>query len=1128
MVSAFLMSLLILAGCGDSERYRDLREDFLEPPNQAKPWVFWYWMNAAVSEEAITADLEAMKEAGIGGAVMFAIRGPQDPPQYEPPAIQLSPRWWDLVIHAMKEADRVGLEMGLHACDGFAVAGGPWIRPEYSMQKVVWTETMVKGGSMQDILLEQPETNEGYYRDIAVYAFPTVEDAWMTTDRLAPEVSSSIPGMDPGFLASAGSNGEQFLSMDSCWIQYSFDSPFTCRNISIRTLGYNYPAHRLWLQCSDDGIEYRTICRLEPPRHGWQEDSTPVNYAIEPTTARYFRFIHSVRDLEPGSEDLEMAKWSPGLEIAGIRLSGAPRIHHYRAKTAAVWRIGTPTTEEQIPDSLCIPKGDILDLTALVDSGGLLQWEVPAGDWTVLRMGHTSTGKTNYTGGGGLGLECDKFNPEAARIQFDNWFGAIADSLGEELAGRVLKIFHVDSWECGSQNWSPVFREEFIRRRGYDPLPMLPAMAGIPVGGLAGSEEFLHDMRKTISELVIDNFYDVFAESAHEYGCSFSAECTAPTMTGDGMLHYSSVDLPMGEFWIWSPTHDKPNDIMDAVSGAHIYGKNLVQAEAFTQRILNWAEHPAQLKVIGDRNFAQGINRFAYHVFAHNPWMDRKPGMTLSRIGLYFQRDQTWWEQGRAWVEYHSRCQALLQKGVHVADIAVFTGEDIPARAVLPDRLVPLLPGIFGEEVVLAEKKRLANVGAPRRELPAGVIASANIANPGDWTDALRGYKYDSFNPDVLLNRARVKNGRIVLPGGASYALLVLPGARRMDPGGNVLSDRTAGKIRELVEAGAAILIPETLRTRSGVTFLEFSGAEVLEGSLNKYRAGKGIIYIAPWEEESFSQAGIEPDLLALEKSGERAGDIAWTHRRLNGREIYFFSNQLPEHRNLTVSLRASGFWPDLYDPLSGEIYPATTWQVSGGRTEIPLKLDPNGSIFIALENTTGQTGMEGGANMPEPVAFMELEGDWKVRFDTLLGGPASPVEMKELQGWHLSEDPGIRYYSGTAVYSRSFTWKGSAEESSRYWLAIGGLHNLADVYLNGKSCGVIWTHPYRIGIAEFLKDGENHLEIHVSNTWTNRMMGDLSLSPEKRISWTTDPVFFGERQLESAGITGNVTIYKQ
>jgi hypothetical protein len=297
-------------------------------------------------------------------------------------------------------------------------------------------------------------------------------------------------------------------------------------------------------------------------------------------------------------------------------------------------------------------------------------------------------------------------------------------------------------------------------------------MAGIPVGSVDSSETFLHDIRQTIAELINDKFYVVLAKLAHQKGMQFSAESVAPTMVSDGLLHYKSVDIPMGEFWLRSPTHDKPNDMLDAISGAHIYGKRLVQAEGFTELRMTWDEHPGLLKTTLDRNYALGINRMVYHVFMHNPWMNRKPGMTLDAIGLFFQRDQTWWKQVKGWVDYATRCQALLQLGQPVADIAVFTGEEIPRRSVLPDRLVYVLPGIFGEEMVKKQSERLANEGQPLRTIPYGVTHSANMADPENWVNPLRGYAYDSFNPDALMSLAKVKNGKVEFALGTSLACL--------------------------------------------------------------------------------------------------------------------------------------------------------------------------------------------------------------------------------------------------------------------------------------------------------------------------------------------------------------------
>ena len=635
----------------------DLKKLFQSPPESAKPWVFWYWLQASVTKEGVTKDLEAMKQAGLGGAYLMPIKGP-NPSYIEQPVVQLTPEWWAMVKYAMKEAKRLNFKMGMHVSDGFALAGGPWITPELSMQKVVWTERQINGGPQLNDTLARPETNEGYYKDIAVFAYPSPAGAGISTMSVVPKVTSSKQDSVAKLLV-VQNNKKTLSSAEPCWIQYEFEQPFTCRSIVIHSRA-NYQANRLMIEVSDDGKNFKSIGRLEAPRSGWQDWDADYTHDIVPTTARYFRFQYNKAGWEPGSEDLDAAKWKQSLKLTGIELLSEPRIHQYEGKNGEVWRISKRTTADQVADNVCVPLKDMVDVTRYLDTDGRLVWNAPPGNWTILRIGHTSTGHKNDTGGGGKGLECDKFNPVAIRLQFDSWYGEAFKQVGEELAKQVLSIFHVDSWECGSQNWSPVFREEFKKRRGYDLYQYLPVMAGIPVESADVSERFLYDVRLTIAELINDKFYATLAKLAHKKGVAFSAESVAPTMVSDGMLHYQNADLPMGEFWLRSPTHDKPNDMLDAISGAHIYGKQIVQAEAFTELRLAWDEYPGMLKTLQDRNYALGINKLVYHVFMHNPWPDHKPGMTLDGIGLFFQRDQTWWKPGSEWVKYAQRCQALL------------------------------------------------------------------------------------------------------------------------------------------------------------------------------------------------------------------------------------------------------------------------------------------------------------------------------------------------------------------------------------------------------------------------------------------------------------------------------------
>lgn len=1093
-----------------------LRQLWTSPPEESKSWVFWYWMQGAVSKEGITADLEAMKEIGLAGAYLMPIKGVPEKPFVIPIVEQLDPLWWEMVEFSLKEADRIGLKIGFHICDGFALAGGPWITPELSMQKVVWKQINIQGGKTINQILPQPENYKGYYKDIALFAYPTPQGEGISTETVRPKVTTNVFNVDPQFLADKNST-ETFRSESPCWIQYAFDKPFTCRTIQVQAPSRSFQGQRFTIEASDDGIHFRKIVQLEPPRQGWQNDDFSMTNSIPTTTARYFRFLYDKSGTEPGSEDLDAAKWKQSLKIKSIRLSSEARVHQYEGKSAQAWRVSSRTTNNEVADELCIDPKQLIDITQYLDKDSKLNWKAPAGNWTILRMGHTSTGHTNATGGKGAGLECDKFNPEAIRLQFNSWFGKAIEVAGEDLASRVLKVFHVDSWECGSQNWSSNFRDEFKKRRGYDLQPYLPVMAGIPIESAETSERILYDVRQTISELVVDKFYTVLKEEANAKGCQFSAECVSPTMVSDGMMHYKNTDIPMGEYWLQSPTHDKPNDILDAISGGHIYEKNIIQAESFTQLRTMFDEHPGMLKTLQDRHYALGINRLSYHVNVLNPWLDRQPGMTLDGIGLYFQRDQTWWKLGKAWVDYAQRCQALLQFGKPVTDIAVFTGEEFPRRALLPDRLVPFLPGIFGKKKVESEKIRLANVGEPTRQMPVGVNHSANITNSDDWVNSLRGYQYDSFNPDVLLNSAKVENGRIALPNGMSYAALVIPGKHPMHPNPERMSTEVANKIKEFVTKGATILIGDDLPHET-LGYAE-NKQKVVWNTTNRFIK-------LPYTQETFDSIGIERDFIATDDNSEYAEDIAYTHRQGNGIDIYFVSNQKDTSRNIEVSLRADGRIPELWNPVNGSIDTDIDWEIQNNRTKLSFRLDANESTFIVLQTPTNKKRNQ--RQLTKTVAPVIIKTPWSVQFNKETRGFEEMITFNELTDWSTHSDERIRYYSGTAIYRNSFRL--TADKTIRYYLQSEEVYNLAEVKVNGKSCGIIWTKPYRVEITDAIKEGENTLEISVSNTWANRIMGDEDFGAEKDDSkkiWTNARYRMAEKKLVKSGLMGEVKIVK-
>jgi hypothetical protein len=1124
-----ILPLLVLLACfilriASSAIGDELQEAFLNPPRAARPWVFWYWDKGAISHEGITKDLEAMQAAGLGGAYLMTIKG-GDPKLWDPPVAQLSPEWWDMIRHAFAEADRLKLELAMHDCDGFATAGGPWITPEKSMQKVVWSETAVAGGQELKNKLPQPPTNEGFYRDIAVFAFPVAK----SSSQDSPTVTTST-GEEAQFLSDP--KNKQRIRFDKPgWIQFEYAEPFQCRTITVVPDGNSFQANRLKISVSDDGKTFRELLRLEPPRHGWQNGTSTVTHAIAPTTAKFFRFDYDPEGSEPGAEDLDSAKWKPSLKVRSIRLSDTPRLHQYESKNGEFWRVSRRTTIEQLPDADCVPTDKIIDISEHLHPDGTLDWQVPQGDWVILRMGHTSTGTHNETGGAGRGLECDKFDPEIVEFHFDKWFGEIIRQVGPELAERVLKIFHVDSWECGSQNWSPVFLAEFESRRGYDLRPWLPVFAGVPINSADQSERVLFDVRKTISELLADSFFTTMAELAHEHGCQFSAENVAPTMVADSMRHFGIVDIPMGEFWLRSPTHDKPNDMRDAISAGHIYGKPIIQAEAFTELRMAWDEHPGMLKALGDSQLALGANRLVYHVFNHSPWADRRPGMTLDAIGLYFQRDQTWWSTVKAWTDYHARCQALLQLGTPVVDFAVFTGEEVPSRAVLPETITTTLPGIMGEEAVKREKTRLANVGNPQREMPRGVNHSANVTTSTDWIDPLQGFAYDSINTDALLRLAEVEDGRIVLPGGASYSHLVLPMPRSISPHPELMTPELARKLTRLVAEGASVIA--CVHGKQSPSFVEYpANDEALREMLgnppsddallnetvgSSKQIGDGRLQYGPLE------SPIDPtDFVALDADGNRLENIAWNHRRNESADWYFVSNQSEKAQDLNLQVRASGI-PEIWDPLTGEATEPESTRIHNDYTYVSIRLEPHGSVFTVFRKESAASNLPPAHRKVETV--QNLPNKWTVTFNKANGGPAEPVEFTELTDWSTHSDDRIRHYSGTAIYRQTFDWNHDSKE--RIWLDLGSVANIAEIYVNKIPQGIVWTPPYRVEITQGLKPGKNELAIKVTNTWANRLIGDAKLPVEKRLTWMTAPYPPEDAKLLPAGLLGPVSLIR-
>ncbi len=1006
------------------------------PENEAHPWTFWYWMYGCVSEEGIERDLTAMKEAGIGGFYLMPIKGIEEGRQYHGDAQQLSDKWWTYMNRTFRIADSLGLQTGIHFSDGFALGGGPWITPAESMQKIVWTDTIVDGGKL-NIILKRPESYMGYYEDVALYAYPATD-----FDRRKPMSSVSFP----------------FSSAVDTSIVMSYAAPFTLRSVRIVTGGNNYQAHRFKIYASDDGMHYRFVKQLIPARQGWQNTDADATYSIPKTTARFFRFDWSPVGSEPGSEDLDAAKWKPNLKVADIQLSTSPVIDQYEGKSGLVWRIPMPDSSY---DKECVPADKFIMLSSNLH-GDRVQATLDTGKWHLLRMGHTSTGHTNATGGGAKGLECDKFSIAAIDKQFDNWFGRIYKHLPSEVAKRVLTRLHVDSWECGSQNWSSDFVESFRTTRGYDLMKWLPVYAGVPMESSMLSDKVLRDIRIVISDLTDNVFFLELSTLCHKYGCVLSSESVAPTMVSDAITHYTLSDRPMGEFWLNSPTHDKPNDMLDAVSGAHIYGKNIVQAEGFTEVRGTWDEHPAMLKTLLDRNFCIGMNKLFFHVNVLNPWLDRKPGMTLDGIGTFFQRDNTWWPEMKSFVDYITRCQSLLQYGNPVVDLAVYTGDEVPRRAVLPERLVTSLPGLFGTKIVERERIRMKNTGQPMEQSPVGVYHSANITDSRDWINAMHGYTYDSYNWDALF-RSEVGKGCLLAPSGIIYRALVIPQPGPMNPQGLINQNRL-NKLREL-----GLNIIDTI-----------------------------------WRDSDLTRLGLERDAVLPD-------GIAYNHRTGDDADIYFLSNQRDVPISFLPSFRAKGTLY-LFDALHNYVYQsdyitlppyASVFAIISKKNDIPVSNKrPFGTV----------TGMQRSDD------FINIS-PWSIRF--LTTGKA--ILSDTLFDWSTSADNAVKYYSGHAEYTSVFKYH--KKLTGNVLIDLGRVENIASVTVNGMDCGTVWMKPYVVDITKALHRGRNSIVIRVVNTWANALKGVSDGAPPFDGIWTNAKYRRADNTLLPAGLLGPLKI---
>lgn len=923
----------------------ELEEDFKNPPDTARLWVYWTFQDGHYSMEGTTADLEAMKKAGIGGVLRMDCSIDGIPFGGTP---YLSEKWQKQFVHAVRECERLGLEFTTITGPGWTGTGGPWIKAKQSMQHLVPASVTTKGPAKFDQILPLPEPRissyhnnqtaqmkkeiSGFHQDVAVFAFPRCE----------PVIAD--------------------IQEKALFIR----NPFT-----------SMPRVRPYLP-------------------------SPASYP-----------------------------------------------------TATTAQVIDPTT--------------ILDLTSKLQADGRLVWDVPLGEWTIVRLTVRSTGaNTRPAPAAGLGLESDKFSKEALATHFEAFFDPLLKEIGPRPNDRKVGFIALDadSWEMSSQNWTPGFRDEFKKRCGYDPWLYFTTYTGCVVGSREQTERFLWDVRAMCQELLLENHAAEMKKLCHQRGLRLMIEPYDMNPAGDLDLG-SYADFPAGEFWF--DTFQSGWSCMTAASIAHTMGKSVVLAEAFTSGHGDWQQTPWVLKNQTDWAFAAGINKFAIHGFAHQSNED-SPGMTFGPYGVFWNRKQTFWPLVGAYHEYLARCSHLLQQGVTVSDILYLTPEGAP-------------------QVFLPPPSALDGAGS---RLP----------------DKL-GYGFDGCSPRILMNRAVVRDGLITFPGGSSYRLMVLPRYETMTP-------LLLTKIKDMVQAGASVVGYPPIKSPGLSDYpacdkklislaKELWGSLEEPGEITRRGYGRGSIY---WGRSSSNELYPDYDSTAsvlktmgIHEDFTATGPVRYGHRRSEEREIYFLSSKSAKPLQADCTFRVAQGQPQLWNPVTGMLRPLPQYKQENGHTTLPMAFAPYESFFVIFPRNGGLARDETRAvNFPELEPVFTLEGPWQVSFDPKWGGPES-VAFDALQDWTKREEDGIKYYSGIATYQKVFDSPNISGKQA--CLDLGEVHELAEVTLNGKKLGVIWCAPWRIDITNDLKEKNNQLEIKVANLWTNRLLGDAAKPAGQRLTRT-------------------------
>lgn len=1039
LFSLCILVCLGLLSCNKTETsanhpsFASIEQGFRSIPDSVQTGVYWYWISDNISKEGVARDLEAMKVAGINRAFIGNI-GIDGIPYGDHKL--LSSEWWEVLHAALKKATELNIEIGIFNSPGWSQSGGPWVKSSQAMRYLASSDTIVAGPGRMQLTLPSVGKDE---QDVCVIAYPAL-------DKPVAEKSWAI-------------NKKSGQSSSSVLV---FDKEATVRTLIYRVNTPFKTTAKLWVKKGgkEELLRQFVIDRSNPALNVGFVPYAPVVISLPETSASQFR--------------LEMSE--EGEAAGNVTLTSSPMMERYPEKSLAkmfqtplpMWDDYLWEKQPAVSDASLMVSPDAIKNVTEFSKNGVLDWEVPEGKWVIRRMAMLPTGVTNSPAAPeATGPEIDKMSKKHVAFHFDAFIGDILKRI-PEADRKTFKVVVQDSYETGGQNWTDDMISVFKERYGYDPVPYLPVLEGTVVGNPDISDRFLWDLRRLIADRVSYDYVGGLRDVCHQHGLTTWLENYGHWgFPGEFLQYGGQSDEIAGEFWSEGSLGDIENRA--ASSCGHIYGKRRVWAESFTSGGPAFGRYPYQMKQRGDRFFTEGINSSLLHVYIHQPFEDREPGLD-AWFGNEFNRKNTWFSQMDVFTGYLKRCNFMLQRGDYVADVAYFIGEDAP---------------------------KMTGICTP--ELPAG-------------------YSFDYINGEVLLQRASVEDGRIVLPSGMKYHLLVLPQLETMRP--EILQ-----KIKELLQAGACVIGPAPKYSPSLSDYpaadrkVQALASELWGDQTESVRTiGKGRLFMPATSLQPVLEAlNVKPDMRV--NSGT---PVLFIHRATDEGDIYFISNQSETPVDINPSFRVAGKLPELWNPLTAEIRLLPEFTCADGVTTVPVRLEGFESSFIIFRKK-GTPAKTTARNYPVKEVLATVSSPWQVDFEKGKRGPEEAVTFPALQDWTESTDPSIRYFSGKAIYTNRITLDKLPQKA--LYLDLGKVMVMAKVKINGQYVGGVWTTPYRLPVGDFLRKGENLIEVEVVNNWRNRLIGDASLPEKERGTWTNVNPWNADSPLQSSGLIGPVEI---